>query len=85
MLPKAAATSGATPGPMWRIDNAIRKRSNGLDLACSRLASSFVPLADSRPSLVVKNGTPLSFSSVSPNRSPSSVISPASSSAIALR
>ena len=72
---------GATPFPMWRMDNATKNLSSGRVFAASRLASSLAPLADRAPDLVVKKSVFLSFSSVRLNRSPSSVSRPASSSA----
>src|SRR4029450_10072987 len=45
MSPNAAATSGATPLPMWRIDNATKNLSSGRVFAASRCATSLGALA----------------------------------------
>ena len=81
--PNAVASARAAVGPMCRIDSATRIRQSGRCRASSRLPSSLVAFAVSEPPLVTKNGTVLKASAVSPNRSPSSVTSPESSSATA--
>ena len=56
MSPNAAATSGATPLPMCRIDNATKNLSNGRVFAASRLASSFTPFVERAPDFVEEVG-----------------------------
>lgn len=82
-LPNATASARAAVGPTWRIDNATRIRHNGRSLACCRLIKNRAPLADSVPSLVVKKSDVSRSALVRLNRSPSSVMTLAASSAVA--
>ena len=83
ILPKAPASARAAVGPTCRMDRATRMRHSGLALASCRFFSSRAPFADSLPSLVTKNAERIRSSSVSANRSLSSVMMSASRSAVA--
>ena len=82
-LPNAIARARAAVGPTWRMDSATRIRHSGRSLACCRFFSSREPLADSTPLLVLKKSAVIRSSAVRENRSPSSVMTPAFSSATA--
>lgn len=81
--PNSVARARAAVGPTWRMDNATKTRHSAAFLALSRLSSSRLPLADKVPALVRKSSVRNRSSSVSVNRSPSSAITSALSSAMA--
>jgi hypothetical protein len=82
-LPNSLASARAAVGPTWRIDNATSTRHNGCSLALPRLASKRFPFADNSPALVVNSSVRSRSSAPSVNRSPSSAITSACSSATA--
>ncbi|SIN09935.1 Uncharacterised protein [Mycobacteroides abscessus subsp. bolletii] len=81
--PNSVANARAAVGPTWRIESATSTRHNGCCFALSRLSNSRAPLADRAPLLVLNRSVRSRSSAVRPNRSPSSSITPAASSAIA--
>ncbi len=56
--PKCPASARAAVGPTCLIDSATSTRQSGCDFACSRLATSFCPLAEStRPARTASGGS----------------------------
>ena len=82
-LPNSVASARAAVGPTWRIDSATNTRHSGCAFAWPRWASRRLPLADNSPALVVNSSVRSRSSAVRPNRSPSSVMTPACSRAVA--
>lgn len=81
--PNSVARARAAVGPTCRIDNATKTRHSATFFAFCRFCSSRVPFADNVPALVRNSSVRSRSSSVSANKSPSSAITPALSSAVA--